>query len=594
MARRLCWVVGVAIAIAWILGPLATETFAQEEFDISDLGNKVRPGGYLSLLKIGLVAGVFLVWVKLADWINLDALRFGKKSGLSPEVWNPIVVLCFLIPFVAVISVPLFWATYPVFVISTFTPPLIYFFVRKKKMKESPSLARMVGASKGKSGAIEIKTDPLPQDEGAEVDFTAAGADKTQKQANLIRARQSGGFTKLKDLIYDAQFKRTEQLMLDYTQTAVGIRILVDGAWHPLESMEREVGDQLLVSLKCLSAANPADRRSKQTGSFNIKSEHGKGQIDFMSQGVATGERVLLKFIGGVQDAMPLEQLGMFPEMLQVVKQSMNTPGITIISSPPGQGFTSSWQGALLSSDRLTRDCIALVLPSEQETRVENIMPKEYDPNLQSQYETLRATLLTQPDMIAVPKVEDKQTMDLLVSQALTQQRSIMFRTPARSAAEGLLRVYSQSGDRAEFLKAMSVVTCQRLARRLCPTCRVEVQVQPQLIQQLGGDPRTQTTLFNQYQLPPPEMRVDENGQPVEIPPCATCGGIGYIGRIAIFEMIEMNDQLRQFVQKNPQAAAIEKAAVKLGKKTMAAQAYQLVLLGVTSLAEVQRVLKSG
>jgi type II secretory ATPase GspE/PulE/Tfp pilus assembly ATPase PilB-like protein len=174
----------------------------------------------------------------------------------------------------------------------------------------------------------------------------------------------------------------------------------------------------------------------------------------------------------------------------------------------------------------------------------------------------------------------------------LKHDRSLLLRTSAKSAAEALLRVYSQASDREQFLQSLHNVTCQRLVRRLCDECKVEVQVQPKAIQQLGGDPNRQNTIFNQWKLPPPEQQVDEKGRPIEFPPCEACGGIGYIGRIAVFEMITLNDPLRQIVKKNPKIAPLEEAAVKLGKKTLAQQAYQLVLLGVTSLAEAQRVLK--
>ena len=154
------------------------------------------------------------------------------------------------------------------------------------------------------------------------------------------------------------------------------------------------------------------------------------------------------------------------------------------------------------------------------------------------------------------------------------------------------LKTYAKAGDREKFLASLNHVTCQRLARRLCSDCKVEVRVQPAIIQKLGGNPKTQGTIFNPWQLPPPEQRVDEKGREIEFPPCETCGGIGYIGRIAVFEMIALDDQLRAFIGKNPKIAAIEKAAVKLGKTPLANQVYQLVLLGVISLAEAQRVLK--
>ena len=92
--------------------------------------------------------------------------------------------------------------------------------------------------------------------------------------------------------------------------------------------------------------------------------------------------------------------------------------------------------------------------------------------------------------------------------------------------------------------------------------------------------------------MPPPEQLVDEKGRPIEIPPCETCSAFSYIGRIALFEMIVVNDQIRSALLKNSSAEVIRKLATKTGNQPMLAGAYQLVLLGITSLAEVQRAMK--
>lgn len=551
-----------------------------------------RPGGYLSVLKLGLIAVVFLFWVWWVDWINRDALQVGPKLKMEPEIWNPIIVLSFLVGLAIVMFVPIFWAGYPIFVLAALVPPTIYTFTRRSRIKNDKSAASAV-RNKGKSDNVVEIEDELPQDEGAEVAFSTGGADANEKQARLIRARQSPEFPILKNLIFDAQFKRAQQIMLDCGRDGAKVRILVDGIWHPFAPMDRETADGVVNSVKALAGLNLADRRSSQTGTFDAKSDFGKTNLRVRTQGVSTGERVLLKVIEAKKEIMKLDELGMFPDMVKAVCESMNNAGITIISSPAGHGLTSAWQGAIFSSDRLTRDISGFYKPDETDTDIENIMPKPYDPaNGETSVDSLKKILLTQPDAIIVPEVDDWETMDLLTLQANSQGRAIMFRAEASSAAEAFLKLYAKSKDRDQFLKAIRNATCQRLLRRLCPACRVEVRVQPQMIQKLGGNPKTQGTVFNAFQLPPPAQRVDENGDPIEFPPCETCGGIGYIGRIAVFELLSFDDRLRDVVRKQPQATAIESAAVKLGKKSLSQQSYQLVLLGVTSLAEVQRTFK--
>jgi len=275
-----------------------------------------------------------------------------------------------------------------------------------------------------------------------------------------------------------------------------------------------------LVSLKHLAGLDPKERRAKQKGAFRFKSELGKAEVQVRSQGVKTGEN--------------------------------------IVSAPPKHGLSSTWQGLLVSADRLTRDCIGLVSSDEMETAIENIIPKEYESD-DLAATALKAALLTQPDAIALPEIPSSDVIDI----------------------------------RDNFRTAAKYVSCQRLLRRLCPDCKEEVQVPPKTIQKLGGDPRAQKTIYRQWRLPPPEQRVDEKGKPIEFPTCETCRGLGYIGRIGIFEMITVNDSVREALKKTPKIAAIDKVATESkAKKSMKQGAYQLVLLGVTSLAEVQSTLK--
>lgn len=551
----------------------------------------IGPGGYLSVIKIALIAIVFFVWVKLADWINQDSVRLVSRLPLEPKVWNPIVVASFFVGFLIAISLPMFVVGYPVFVLAAFGPWLAYYFTRRSKLAETPSVARALQASGGGDNYVEV----LPQDEGADIEFTPAGDDNSQQQKNLISARQSEGFTGLKDLLYDCLFKRSEQVMLDFSREKVAARMLIDGVWHPRKSMDRPTGDAMLVSLKSLAGLNPADRKNRQDGSFGMKSELGKIDAQLTTQGVKTGERAILKFVAKKKGVLSLAELGMFPDMEEKLKPTLNQQGMGIVSAPPSGGLKTSWQSILYASDRLTRDCVLIVDGRDDYTSVENFVVHEYDSEGSVvQQDVIRKMLLSQPDMIAVPKIEDAATTDLLSFQAVNEDRTVMTRVRARTAAEGLLRAYKNCSERELFANAVQFVTCQKLMRRLCDTCKQKVRVKPQMIQQLGGDPKKQNTLYNQWRLPPPEQRVDEKGREIEFPPCETCGGIGYISRIAVFELLEVNDAVRKTLLTNPKLEAVEQAAKEAGKKSLASNAYKLVLLGVTSLAEAQRALKEG
>ena len=138
------------------------------------------------------------------------------------------------------ISIPIFWAGYPIYVVCAFLPCMIYWFIRRSKMKQDSSIQQRLDPNQG------LALEELTQDQGAALDFTPAGATDTDRQANLIRARQSAGFTVMKDMIVEILLKRADTVLIDYSQTQATPRILVDGTWHPIPPMDRQTGDAVL------------------------------------------------------------------------------------------------------------------------------------------------------------------------------------------------------------------------------------------------------------------------------------------------------------------------------------------------------------
>ena len=543
---------------------------------------------YLSWWKLALVVLTFVFWVRNADWINQDSVKLADGTSIVPQFWNLMNVGVGLAGFFAAISIPIFWVGYPLLLLASLVPLISYLFVRKKQLSVNQGLRQRVSGK----GYQDSDGDGLAQDEGVELSFSPAGDTDVLRKSALIKARQSEGFVPLKEMLFDGKAKRADIIQIDYSQTQAVAKMFVDGTWHATAPMDRPSGDALLVSLKSLAGLNPEERRAKQKGEFSFKSELGKADVLVRSQGVKTGEKVRMKFVRATKDLLNLRQLGMFSSMADKFIACLNSTGIAIVSAPSKHGLSSTWQGVLVSADRLTRDCIGLISSDEMETAIENITPKEYETD-DLAAPALKAALLAQPDAIALPEIPNSDVLDMLSEQVLTQDRAGWLQINSNSAAEALLRIYSKAGNRDNFRQAVKYATCQRLLRRLCEDCKQEVPVPPKTIKALGGDPKTQKTIYQHWRLPPPEQRVDEKGREIEFPPCETCRGLGYIGRIAIFEMIKVNDAVREALKKSPKVAAIDKVATESkAKKSMKSGAYQLVLLGVTSLAEVQSTLK--
>ena len=540
------------------------------------------PGGYFAWWKLLMIALVFVMWVKMTDWMNQDTIKFQKQHGLAPQVWNPISIIAFLLGlFGIVINIPWFVLGFPLYVLFAFTPFLAYMLMRRGKVDPAKK--------------DDEEGEALPDYDKMPVKIKPAGDSADHCQANLIRARQSPVYGEMVDMFYDYAFRRVEILMLDFTRESVARKLQIDGAWIDQEPLDRQTGDAMLASMKYLANLDPFDRRSRQSGQFDSKIRRLEIVNRLTTQGTPQGERAILKFEIEQEMSNDLRKLGMWEDEYSQLMSVLEEPGYTIVSAPPGQGLSTTWKALLHSVDRFVSDWVALIDINERETDIENIEPTRFDPNAgESPAQFLEKLLLKEPTGLVVPNPVDAKTLDRLTREIDMENRRVISRIQAKSAVEAVLRIMTLSKEhRSRYIQVVRAATCQKLVRRLCDSCKQPVQTTPQLIQQLGGDPANPPVIYSHYQPPPPEQRVDERGKPIEIPVCKTCGGIGYIGRIGVFEVLFINDQIREAMEKSPKVETVTQAAVQSGHRNLAQQAYRLVLEGVTSIQEIQRVLKS-
>lgn len=544
------------------------------------------PGAYFAWYKLLCLVLAYLPWVGLSHAMNRDLLKWGKDLELSPQVWNLSNVLAFLVGFMVAISLPWFWAGFPILVVAALTMPTIYYVVRRSRVKSSERLrAKMIGKEQA---AAEV--GELPQETGINLEFFAPGG-TLEDQKRLILARQSPAFVTLKNLVGNAVLSRVDNMILDYSATTVRGQMHIDGAWHPTPEIDRQLGDDLLTSMKLLARLNPRDRRNRQSGVIQYKwplRDIKSASVELTTQGVPTGERAVLKFVAGKTKVQTLSELGMSDSMRTSFLQATDHAGLVVISAPPRQGLTSTWRASLLGMDRMTRDCVALVAADHHESEVENVAIRRFETG-QTPDSILPSVLLIHPQVFVVPDLVDRASLESLVDEVLEEQRTVITRLHAQSAAEALWRVASMAGDRQRFAQAVTAVTSQRLLRRLCDHCKFTVQVRPDLIQRLGGQPSAQNVIY-QVRQPNTVPSVDDEGKPIEYVPCPHCRGLGYLGRVAAYELMQVNDEIRRVLVGDATVASIEQAARKSGHRVLLQMAYQLVLSGTTTMAEVQRV----
>ncbi len=580
MTRRAVWTLIALAGGLLFAAPLAAQTEWPPWPSAGGHSIERGPGGYLSWMKLAAIAVIWLAWVRMSDWMNRDSVRFDEYTGVSPKAWNLVSVSAYLGGLAAVLFIPLFLAGFPLYVLGASLPLVIYvFFLRRGKIPEEARAGKVFLET------VEQSASPLT--------LKAFGDNVEHAQSNLIRARQSEYFELTVATLYDALVKRAGQILLDYTRDAATVRYQIDGLWHPMPAMERPSGDALLAIMKTLANLNPLERRQSQHGQFSGVAGRDKTTFDLTSQGVPTGERVLIKLVPETTLLLELPTLGMQPDMMSRLAECLSPPGLVVISAPLAGGLSSTWQAVLNAADRYVSDWVAVVDHDDRETERVNIEVRQFDSRAgESPLASLKKLALKQPNVFVVPNPVDTATMDYLIDQVNLEKRLVVTQSRSSTAADALLKVMSLAANRKGFVRAAKAVTCQQLVRRLCDQCKQSFQANPQAIAQMGGDPRQNTTLYRHYELPPIEKRVDEEGKPIEMFPCATCGGTGYIGRIAVFELGLIDEEIRKVLLAEARPESVARVLRQQGNLTLLEEAYRAVLDGRTTIAEVQRVLQ--
>lgn len=425
------------------------------------------------------------------------------------------------------------------------------------------------------------------------VEFAPKISDRSEAQALLISVRQGAGFPIAGGQLAHAIGARADQVLLDFSASACAIRYQIDGAWEQLPPLDRESGDAMLYALKQLALMNPADRRSPQAGKLGIKSGKEKYDLKLQSQGVKSGERVMARIIPEKSPFAVLADLGMRDKMIAGLKEQLNSEGnIVVISAPKGQGLTTTWNIAINAADKFVRDFQSLEPEDSPEPEIINVNPNFFGGQTGlGETELLRKIVMKEPDVLMFPNLPSEETMEVAVGQVAKAEKQIITRIVADNALEALVAVLSRYKESASSIASqIGGVLNQRLVRRLCEECKVGFEPSAKLLQQLGIPPGRVPMLYNPFIPPPPEQQVDENGRPAPITPCAVCGGRGYYGRIAIFELLCPGDKLKQALTKTRDVSKLAAVAKSEGFRNIKAEAVLTVARGLTSLEELKRL----
>ena len=565
------------------------------------------PGFYFSFTKLAFLAIPFWLWVYTADWIGRDSLQHAKKTGLKPEVWNPLFVFTFFFVFMifGFGIIPIFIVGYLLVLLAYGVPLGIYVYIRNPKV---PTEDRVFTPEHMKQFFTDLisrkKKEPEmkkePHEYGAAVDFVAIGGTDQSNQANLITSRQSLAFVPAKELIAAAIDWRADKMLLEYTADAVAVKYFIDGVWHAAtpklhekEPFNREMGDNILAIYKRIAQLKPEERRARQDGKMRCDFRGVKHNTTLTSQGTPTGERVLLSFTAILKNPPTLADLGMREQQRNKLKEALAVKNnLVVMCSMPGDGLSASWVGMMKESDRLTRDFISFEDINKREVEVENVEIHKFNGAAgESPMKELYNTSLKQPEVYCIPELTDADSLEFLLDQITNEERKALIGFRAKEGVEAIIRLLSLKPDPEKLLKCLGMIVNQRLIRKLCEGCKESFPPPPDLLQKLGIPAGRVQVLYREKQPPPPDAEPPK-GKKKEPEICPKCRGIGYYGRTAIYELILVDDRLREAALKQPKVEVLRQVARQAGNFNLQDEAILLLAQGVTAIPELQRVLK--
>ncbi|MBI3627385.1 MAG: type II/IV secretion system protein [Candidatus Sungbacteria bacterium] len=364
-------------------------------------------------------------------------------------------------------------------------------------------------------------------------------------------------------------------------ESGVRIRYRLDGILMDIADISKETYKFLLGRIKLISELTLNIREKAQDGRFTIKTPDGEIEVRVSTLPGPYGENLVMRILNPTAIGLSLSDLGLQPWMEKQIEAELKKPnGMIITTGPTGSGKTTSLYAFLKKVHQpgvkiiTLEDPIEYHLPGVEQTQVE--AQKGYD-----FASGLRAILRQDPDVILVGEIRDRETAETAMHASLTGH--LVFSTLHTNNAAGTIpRLIDMEVKPNIIAPAINVAMAQRLVRRLCNDCK---KVEPATAAELAvikKDLETLPTNIEKQNMA--ELKIAHPAG------CQECHGTGYKGRIGVYELILIDDEMERLIAKQPSEADVKAAASEQGQITMRQDGILKVIAGVTDLAELERV----
>ena len=373
-------------------------------------------------------------------------------------------------------------------------------------------------------------------------------------------------------IISEALNRRASDIHLEPLEKRFRIRYRIDGVLHEIENPPKRLQPTLVSRIKLMANVSIAEKRIPQDGRIGISV--GRKAIDLRVSVLPTayGESIVMRILDKEGLNLGLPQLGFFSDDQANFERVISLPdGVFLVTGPTGSGKSTTLYSALNYINHPDRKIITVEDPVEYEMSGVNQVHVKREVGM-TFAAALRSMLRQAPNIIMVGEIRDKETAEIAINASLTGHMvfSTLHTNDAPSAVSRLVDIGIKP-----FLVSASIrsVLAQRLVRRICPKCKESTEPEARLLNSLGIRPD---------QISDATFMIGKG--------CEHCNKTGFRGRVGIFEMFNVNEDMQQMIYEEASLVALRERAREGGMRTMREDGFRKVLAGVTTLDEVLMV----
>lgn len=464
-------------------------------------------------------------------------------------------------------------------------------FIRKKTgLKISPCIT----TEKGMENALKQYEQSLKAEFGDIIEKNASGVsqedplEKVAQEMPVIRIVEA--------LLKHAILQEASDIHIEPDEKEVRIRYRIDGILHDAMTLPKTVLAGIAARIKILSNLKLDEHRLPQDGRFKIEQDDRRIAFRVSILPVYAGEKIVMRLLDEGSKGLTLEAMGLWGDALEKIHRAIKKPnGMILVTGPTGSGKTTTLYTIM---DILNTPKVNISTVEDPiEYKMSRINQTQVNPAIGLTFsQGLRALLRQDPDIIMVGEIRDNETMEMAIHAAMTGHL-VLSTLHTNSAAGTIPRLIDMGAEPFLIASTVNVAMAQRLVRKLCPDCRQNFTLDAELLKSIGRE----VDLDYVLSVAAKNNLIDKNNAAAKnwseinffrAVGCQRCSQEGYKGRIGIYEVMEISDDISKMVSVRADSNDIEKKAREEGMMKMLEDGMIKALQGITSIEEILRVTK--